>query len=125
MTDTLALLAPLVALLVGLAAGRAWERYKLQDGARPLLRVAVHNPHAPAVHQAIRRTLTTLDFDPLLVRRCVELTHDAVFHLDPHVCMRCHYRSTELLRQCPQCHEWNTFVEERTARAEQVEEAPA
>lgn len=79
----------------------------------------VHNPHALAVHQAIWRTLTTLDFDPGLVRRYVELTHDAVFYLDPHVCMRCRYRSTELLWQCPQCHEWNTFVEERIAPVEE------
>ena len=41
------------------------------------------------------------------------LTREAVFYLDPHVCVRCRYRSTELLWQCPQCHEWNTFVEER------------
>jgi DNA repair protein RadA/Sms len=33
------------------------------------------------------------------------------------VCIRCHYRSTELLWQCPHCHEWNTFVEERIAAA--------
>ena len=85
----------------------------------------VHNPHALAIHQAIWRTLTTLDFNPTLVRRYVELTRDAVFYLDPHVCMRCRYRSTELLWQCPQCHEWNTFVEERIAPAEDSEEAPA
>ncbi len=84
----------------------------------------VHNPHALAVHQAIWRTLTALEFDPALVHRYVDLTHDAVFYLDPHVCMRCRYRSTELLWQCPQCHEWNTFVEERIAPAES-EEAPA
>ena len=85
----------------------------------------VHNPHALAIHQAIWRTLTTLEFSPPLVRRYVELTRDAVFYLDPHVCMRCRYRSTELLWQCPQCHEWNTFVEERIAPAEDSEEAPA
>ena len=85
----------------------------------------VHNPHALAMHQTIWRTLTELDFNPTLVRRYVELTRDAVFYLDPHVCMRCHYRSTELLWQCPQCHEWNTFVEERIAPAEDTEEAPA
>ena len=85
----------------------------------------VHNPHALAIHQTIWRALTTLDFNPTLVRRYVELTRDAVFYLDPHVCMRCRYRSTELLWQCPQCHEWNTFVEERIAPAEDSEEAPA
>ena len=85
----------------------------------------VHNPHALAIHQAIWRTLIALDFNPTLVRRYVNLTNDAVFYLDPHVCMRCRYRSTELLWQCPQCHEWNTFVEERIAPAEDNEEAPA
>ena len=85
----------------------------------------VHNPHALTVHQAIWRALTTLDFDQALVRRYVELTRDAVFYLDPHICMRCRYRSTELLWQCPQCHEWNTFVEERIAPAEDTEETPA
>ena len=84
----------------------------------------VHNPHALAIHQAIWRTLTELEFEPALVRRYVELTRDAVFYLDPHVCIRCRYRSTELLWQCPQCHEWNTFIEERIAPAEESEEAP-
>ena len=46
------------------------------------------------------------------------LTREAVFYLDPHVCVSCRYRSTELLWQCPQCHEWNTFVEERICTRE-------
>ena len=90
-----------------------------------LFEALVHNPHALAVHQAIWHTLSALDFNETLVRRYVGLTREAVFYLDPHVCMRCRYRSTELLWQCPQCHEWNTFVEERIAPAEESEEAPA
>ena len=90
-----------------------------------LLDSLAHNPHALAVHELIWRTLATLEFRPALVRRYLELTRDAVFYLDPHVCTRCRYRSTELLWQCPQCHEWNTFVEERLTPAENVEEAPA
>jgi len=43
-----------------------------------------------------------------------------VFYLDPHVCQRCHYRSTELLWQCPHCHEWDTFVEDRIAPAQEA-----
>lgn len=82
----------------------------------------VHNPHALAVHLAIWRSLMKLDFDQALVNRYLSLTHESVFYLDPHICMRCHYRSTELLWQCPQCHEWNTFVEERIAPAEDAEE---
>ena len=81
----------------------------------------VNNPHALAVHQAIWRSLTELDFNSLLVRRYIGLTQDAVFYLDPHVCIKCRYRSTELLWQCPQCHEWNTFIEERIAPAEELD----
>ncbi len=57
-----------------------------------------------------------------LVNRYGELTQHAVFYLDPHVCMRCRYRSTELLWQCPHCHDWNTFVEERIAPAQDATE---
>ncbi len=57
-----------------------------------------------------------------LVDRYGELTQHAVFYLDPHVCMRCRYRSTELLWQCPHCHDWNTFVEERIAPAQDPSE---
>ena len=53
----------------------------------------------------------------VLVDRYVRESRDAVFYQDPHLCLRCHYRSTELLWQCPHCHEWNSFVEERLTPA--------
>jgi lipopolysaccharide biosynthesis regulator YciM len=82
-----------------------------------LLAALAHNPHGLVLHQEIWRTLSALGLDRALVDRYVELTRHAVFYLDPHVCVRCRYRSTELLWLCPQCHEWNTFVEERIAPA--------
>jgi lipopolysaccharide biosynthesis regulator YciM len=87
-----------------------------------LLEALPHHPHGLAIHQEIWEALSALGFEAALIRRYVELTREAVFYLDPHVCRRCRYRSAELLWQCPQCHEWNTFVEERTAR---VKDAPA
>ena len=78
-----------------------------------------HNPHAMNVHQVVWQALAAFRFDESRVRRYMELMRGAVFYRDPHVCMRCRYRSTELLWQCPQCHEWNTFVEERITPAEE------
>src|SRR4029453_15185660 len=78
-----------------------------------------HNPHALALPPAIWETLSTPHLPQALVTRYVDLTRDAVFYLDPHLCLRCRYRSTELLWQCPQCHEWNTFIEERIATAQE------
>jgi lipopolysaccharide biosynthesis regulator YciM len=85
-----------------------------------LLHALPHNPHGLAVHQEIWQALSSLGLEPALVRRYMDLTREAVFYLDPHVCVRCRYRSTELLWQCPQCHEWNTFVEERMSPAKTV-----
>lgn len=87
-----------------------------------LFEALIHNPHALSLHQCIWQVLSRLDFERSLVQRYVELTRHAVFYLDPHVCLRCRYRSTELLWQCPHCHEWNTFVEERIAPAKEAEE---
>ena len=87
-----------------------------------LLAALPHNPHGLVVHQAIWEALTALQLDPRQVRRYVDLTGEAVFYLDPHLCVNCRYRSTELLWQCPQCHEWNTFVEERIAPAKSAVE---
>jgi lipopolysaccharide assembly protein B len=87
-----------------------------------LFEALVHNPHALSLHQAIWQVLSRLDFERSLVQRYVELTRHAVFYMDPHICMRCRYRSTELLWQCPHCHEWNTFVEDRIAPAKEPEE---
>jgi lipopolysaccharide biosynthesis regulator YciM len=87
-----------------------------------LLDALVCNPHGLSIHEEIWKTLLRLDLRRDLVERYVDLTGRSVFYLDPHVCLRCRYRSTELLWQCPHCHEWNTFVEERIAPAKDTEE---
>ena len=86
-----------------------------RDGLDLLFEALVMNPHGLALHQAIWETLSGLGIPQPLVDRYLELTRKSIFYLDPHICVRCRYRSTELLWHCPNCHEWNTFVEERIA----------
>ena len=86
-----------------------------------LVEALEHNPHALAIHQATWNVLSAMDLPKALVARYIERTRLSVFYLDPHVCIRCRYRSTELLWQCPHCHEWNTFVEERISPATDTE----
>ncbi|OFW06897.1 MAG: hypothetical protein A3H96_14650 [Acidobacteria bacterium RIFCSPLOWO2_02_FULL_67_36] len=99
------------------AGGHAREALAL------MFEALVINPHALVLHQAIWHTLSDLGLPPDLVTRYVDLSRDAIFYLDPHICVRCRYRSTELLWQCPHCHEWNTFVEERIAPAKETDVA--
>ena len=89
-----------------------------QDALELLFAALVQNPHALSIHQAIWRALGQLRYPASLVDHYSDLTQHAVFYLDPHICVRCRYRSTELLWQCPHCHDWNTFVEERIAPAQ-------
>jgi lipopolysaccharide biosynthesis regulator YciM len=96
------------------AAERPREALELLLAALP------NNPHGLVVHQAIWRALLDLQMEPGLVRRYIALARDAVFYLDPHVCIHCRYRSTELLWLCPQCHAWNSFIEERIAPAKSL-----
>jgi lipopolysaccharide biosynthesis regulator YciM len=99
------------------AQGERSEAFEL------LLEALPHNPHSLSIHQAIWQTITDLGLDLSLVQRYTALTKVSVFYLDPHICLRCRYRSTELLWQCPHCHEWNTFVEERIAPAKDTNES--
>ncbi len=108
--------------------GRLALSRHLASGGHPrealelLFAALVQNPHALSIHQAIWRALGQLHHPASLVDRYTDLTEHAVFYLDPHVCIRCRYRSTELLWQCPHCHDWNTFVEERIAPAQDASE---
>jgi lipopolysaccharide biosynthesis regulator YciM len=102
------------------------SRGQLSRSLELLFDALEHNPHALAIHQAVWATLSALDLPKHLVARYIDITRESVFYLDPHVCIRCRYRSTELIWQCPHCHEWNTFVEERITPATDIEaEIPA
>ena len=98
---------------------------RAHDALDLLFAALVQNPHALSIHQAIWHALGQLQYLASLVDQYSELTKHAVFYLDPHVCMRCRYRSTELLWQCPHCHDWNTFIEERIAPAQDSAEVEA
>jgi lipopolysaccharide biosynthesis regulator YciM len=103
-------------------ARHALARHLASEGrpeeALPLLLEAVTvNPHAIMLHQAVWQTLSALRLPAAAVGHYMDVAREAVFYQDPHVCLRCRYRSTELLWQCPHCHEWNSFVEDRLTPA--------
>jgi len=108
-----------------LALGRHLLEQKDAGNALEILFEAIiYNPHSLSIHQTIWNSLIELELQTNLVKRYMELTKKSIFYLDPHICMQCRYRSTELLWQCPNCHEWNTFLEEVIAPAETGDAEP-
>jgi lipopolysaccharide biosynthesis regulator YciM len=93
------------------AEGKAEEAYGL------LLRAMNANPQVLLVHLEMWRTLRTLGLPADQVAEYVAAAADAVFYAAPHVCTSCRYRAEDVLWRCPQCHQWNTFVEERLGPA--------
>jgi lipopolysaccharide biosynthesis regulator YciM len=97
------------------------ERGESAAAFEMLLDALSHNPHGLTVHEAIWNAMLQLGLPREHVNRYITAAREAVFFLDPHICVKCHYRSTELLWQCPHCHEWNSFVEERIAPAKDTD----
>ncbi|HXV63959.1 MAG TPA: tetratricopeptide repeat protein [Vicinamibacteria bacterium] len=95
------------------AASRREEAFDLLLGA------ARANPHALAVQLAVVRFLAEEqeNTSPRL-RRYLDVISRSAFFLDPHVCIKCNYRTNGIHWRCPHCQEWNAFVEERLETSE-------
>jgi lipopolysaccharide assembly protein B len=101
---------------VRVALARHTARAGRHDDTLELLLAALSiNPHALMLHLLTWDTLLALGLHADAVQRYVTHSRNAVFYRDPHICLRCRYRSKELLWRCPQCHEWDSFVEDRMA----------
>jgi lipopolysaccharide biosynthesis regulator YciM len=101
-----------------LALARALDAEGRHDEALGLLQRAIEvNPHALELHLAAWRVLQAAGAPAPAVEAYLSSARDALFYRDPHLCTSCRYRADAMLWRCPQCHEWNTFVEERLAQA--------
>ena len=86
------------------------------DGALQLLATAAaHNPHAIEVHLEYWNLLLAHGASEERIRSYLDNVRGSMLFLDPHICVKCHYRANGILWRCPHCQEWNTFVEERLA----------
>ena len=93
------------------ARGRHEEAYGL------LLRAVESNPQALVVHLEMLETLRGQGALGEAELAYLAAAQRAVFYADPHLCTSCRYRADGMLWRCPHCHEWNTFIEERTSSA--------
>ena len=91
-----------------------------EEGFDLLLEAVRRNPHALAVHIEVWGFLGTdaASAPGARLARYLEEVSNAVFFIDPYVCIKCNYRANGILWRCPHCQEWNTFVEERLETVE-------
>lgn len=78
-----------------------------------LRRAGEENPQALLVHLETWRTLLALGLPREDTQRYLDAATSSILFAAPHVCRRCRYRAADVQWRCPQCHEWDTFVEER------------
>ena len=90
-----------------------------------LFAALVQNPHALSIHQAIWRALSQLRHAPS--RRPVSASSRNTRSSISIRTSACDVgtEARELLWQCPHCHDWNTFVEERIAPAQDTAQVEA
>ena len=86
---------------------------KLDAAFDVLLDALAHNPHGLTVHQALWDVMLDVGLDGAHVQRYITAARDAVFFLDPHVCTKCRYRSTELAL-CGSCPTKLPAMEQRS-----------
>jgi lipopolysaccharide biosynthesis regulator YciM len=80
-----------------------------------LRRAGDENPQALLVHLETWHTLLALGLPREATERYLDAATGSILFAAPHVCRRCRYRAADVQWRCPQCHEWDTFVEERLA----------
>ena len=103
-----------------LALARRKARGGDTDEALQLLATAAaHNPHTIEVHLDYWDLLLAHGASKERIQSYLENVRGSMFFLDPHICVKCHYRANGILWRCPHCQEWNTFVEERLAARQQ------
>ena len=89
------------------------ENGKAKKAYRWLLEASRINPHSLTVHQFFWRMLLEEGLPRDKVEEYVDASREMAFFLDPYICLKCHYKTAELLWRCPHCHAWNSFVEEK------------
>ena len=89
------------------------ENGKAKKAYRWLLEASRINPHSLTIHQFFWKLLLEEGLPRDKVEEYVDTTQEMVFFIDPYICLKCHYKTTELLWRCPHCHAWNSFVEEK------------
>jgi lipopolysaccharide biosynthesis regulator YciM len=85
-----------------------------EDSARWGLEALQAGPRSLAAHRAYWRAASPSGgLPPRALRDFLKATSGPGAGDDPHLCGHCHYRASELLWRCPQCHSWATFAEDR------------
>ena len=97
-----------------LVEGRLLQRRGDLDAARSALEAALRErPGSLAVQRSLWEVmqLSGAGLDDFIALADGVLDDEPL--VDPFVCLRCRFESTELSARCPHCHHWNSMAEER------------
>jgi len=95
-----------------LLAQRENDRGNPEAASRHLLDAARANPGSVSVQRELWRMALQRGMDRRAAQEIVDIVRSPELFADPFACRTCRFRSRAYLWRCPQCHGWDTFMDE-------------
>jgi lipopolysaccharide biosynthesis regulator YciM len=78
-----------------------------------LTKALLERPGSLTIQRALWRSFSATGSDWGELGDLLERASREAKLVDPYVCLRCGFKSTQTFPRCPHCHEWNTLAEEQ------------
>ncbi len=95
-------------------AGLHHERGEDEEAREVLTRALFERPGSLTVQRALWQPFAAENLDWADLGGLLDRASREAKLVDPYVCLRCGFKSTQAFPRCPHCHEWNTLAEEQS-----------
>lgn len=89
------------------------ERGEDEKAREVLAKALFERPGSLTVQRALWQAYAAEDLDYRELGGLLDRASREAKLVDPYVCLRCGFKSTQAFPRCPHCHDWNTLAEEQ------------
>lgn len=89
------------------------ERGEDESAREALTKALFERPGSITVQRALWQAYAAENLDWTELGGLLDRASREAKWVDPYVCLRCGFKSTQAFPRCPHCHEWNTLAEEQ------------
>ncbi len=89
------------------------ERGEDESAREALTKALFERPGSLTIQRALWQIFAAENLDWAELGGLLDRASREAKLVDPYVCLRCGFKSTQAFPRCPHCHEWNTLAEEQ------------